>query len=200
MRNAKEFFWNPMILSALRILRQEVKESKLAMPNLLSDHHSRKNGATPHASIRHHFLSESEQFEMSRTLSLSGREAQIALLLCSCRSESQIAILLGISPHTVHTYLERTFRKAGVRSRCELVAKMFQIYVTKQNVLRERLSRKERPSAADWTIHQQSAMSCGPVAQSKSAAQRLFVLWHPYCVADTALPNRIYCVDYGGVA
>jgi DNA-binding CsgD family transcriptional regulator len=65
-----------------------------------------------------------------RALQLSQREAQIAqLLLGEDLREDTIAAALAISPHTVHTHLERLYRKLGVNSRSQVVARMFQQYI-----------------------------------------------------------------------
>ncbi len=59
-----------------------------------------------------------------RTLNLSGREREIAEAVFDDRTESAIARDLGISPHTVHTHVERLYRKLAVASRTQLVLRM----------------------------------------------------------------------------
>jgi DNA-binding CsgD family transcriptional regulator len=51
---------------------------------------------------------------------LSRREAQVAQLLLAGGTRAEIGELLGISPHTVHTHVERIFRKLSVHSRVQL--------------------------------------------------------------------------------
>ncbi|MCK6455994.1 MAG: helix-turn-helix transcriptional regulator [Phycisphaerae bacterium] len=63
--------------------------------------------------------------ETSRQLRLSGRESQIVRFCFDDLKESAIAQRLGISQHTVHTHLERLYRKLGVASRCELIVCVF---------------------------------------------------------------------------
>ena len=76
------------------------------------------------------FLPDHTWVALVRSLGLSGREAQIAqLLLAADDREDAIAAALEISPHTVHTHLERLYRKLGVTSRSQVVARMFQKYV-----------------------------------------------------------------------
>jgi DNA-binding CsgD family transcriptional regulator len=41
-----------------------------------------------------------------------------------------IADHLGISPHTVHTHIERLYRKVGVASRVSLVRRVFVEYLS----------------------------------------------------------------------
>jgi DNA-binding CsgD family transcriptional regulator len=55
---------------------------------------------------------------------LTGREAEITFLLAAGATNKQIAVELGISPHTVRTHIERIFRKLGVRSRKALGLKL----------------------------------------------------------------------------
>lgn len=54
-------------------------------------------------------------------LQLSNRELEIAQAIFDDKRESQVAKDLGISVHTVHTYLKRLFQKLGARSRVEVV-------------------------------------------------------------------------------
>ena len=65
-----------------------------------------------------------------RSLRLSPREAEIvALLLSDDSRDDVIAGRLGISRHTVHTYVERLYRKLGATSRSQVVTRIFQQYV-----------------------------------------------------------------------
>lgn len=54
-------------------------------------------------------------------LSLSAREQEVLVLLFDGLSNKRIANQLGVSEATVKTHLNKIFRKAGVRSRFELV-------------------------------------------------------------------------------
>ncbi len=55
---------------------------------------------------------------------LTGRETEIALLLCRGLSSKEIAAELIISAHTVRDHVKAIFEKAGVTSRGELVAEL----------------------------------------------------------------------------
>ncbi len=70
------------------------------------------------------FLSRREWAIVARRFSLSSRELQIVEYAFDDEKELAMAEMLGISPHTVHTHVERLYRKLGVRSRVELVAKI----------------------------------------------------------------------------
>lgn len=88
------------------------------------------SGATP--SSAHHrpvFLEEREWAIFIDELKLSRREAEISNLILEGRSERTIADVLAISTHTVHSHLERLYRKVHVRTRCELVGLFFRTYV-----------------------------------------------------------------------
>lgn len=56
---------------------------------------------------------------------LTPREVEITRLLCRGHSDSEIAALLTISPHTVHDHVRAVRAKLGVRSRAEVAAKVF---------------------------------------------------------------------------
>jgi DNA-binding NarL/FixJ family response regulator len=86
-------------------------------------------------SVRHTprlgFLSTQDWKALTRVLRLSPRESAIVELAVHDLSEPLIANELGISRHTVHTHLERTYRKLSVHSRCQLALLVFQTYVTR---------------------------------------------------------------------
>jgi DNA-binding CsgD family transcriptional regulator len=75
------------------------------------------------------FVPDPAWLSIVQSLRLSAREAQIARLLLNDATEGAIAETLSISPHTVHTHLERLYRKLNVRSRCQVVIRIFQRYV-----------------------------------------------------------------------
>ncbi len=55
---------------------------------------------------------------------LSDRESSICLGLLRDQKELAIAMDLGISVHTVHTHIERLYRKLNVNSRIALAVKL----------------------------------------------------------------------------
>ena len=75
------------------------------------------------------FLPPDAWLDISRSLQLSEREAQVVGLILRDESESGIATQLGISSHTVHTHLERLYRKLNVTSRCQVVVRIFRAYI-----------------------------------------------------------------------
>jgi len=62
--------------------------------------------------------------EIGRSLKLSGRELQIVRGVFDDRTEFAIAFELGISPHTIHSHMERLYHKLTVSSRVELVVRV----------------------------------------------------------------------------
>jgi len=60
---------------------------------------------------------------IDRELRLSAREHDIVELVLADVKESAMGARLGISPNTVHTHLERLYRKVGVRGRVQLVVR-----------------------------------------------------------------------------
>jgi DNA-binding CsgD family transcriptional regulator len=75
------------------------------------------------------FLSDEEWLILFESLRLSPREAQVAQAIFDDESEVAIADALALSTHTVHSYLERLYRKLQVNSRCGLVVRIFAEYV-----------------------------------------------------------------------
>ncbi len=64
--------------------------------------------------------------EIIRHLRLSFREGEIVRGVFNDQTEFAIANNLGISPHTVHTHLERLHKKLGVADRVQLVLSITQ--------------------------------------------------------------------------
>lgn len=58
---------------------------------------------------------------LARALRLSVRELEILQGIFDDWIDAAIAAELGISVHTVHTYLQRLYHKLGVTSRCALI-------------------------------------------------------------------------------
>jgi DNA-binding CsgD family transcriptional regulator len=73
------------------------------------------------AFVGHQLICEQAWGDLKRQISLSKRELQIAKRVFDDLNEEEIGRELGISRHTVHTHLERLYRKTGVNSRLQLV-------------------------------------------------------------------------------
>ena len=76
-------------------------------------------------------LNERSWAAIGSSLGCSRRELEILTSLIEDRlhTEDQIGRALGISPHTVHTHLERLYKKVGVASRAHLIVRVFAEYV-----------------------------------------------------------------------
>lgn len=68
--------------------------------------------------------------DVGRTLKLSGRELQIVRGMFSDKIQYAIAADLGISPHTVHTHIERLYHKLEVTNRSQLLVSIMTVFVT----------------------------------------------------------------------
>src|SRR5260370_26115866 len=62
---------------------------------------------------------------LAHCLGLSPRECGIVRAVFDGNSEKDTAARLGLSPHTVHTYVWRIYRKLHVQSREELLVRVF---------------------------------------------------------------------------
>ncbi|HLZ45528.1 MAG TPA: helix-turn-helix transcriptional regulator [Gemmatimonadales bacterium] len=62
---------------------------------------------------------------LASCLGLSPRECGIVRAVFDGDSEKDAAERLGLSPHTVHTYLWRIYRKLQVQSREQLLVRVF---------------------------------------------------------------------------
>jgi DNA-binding NarL/FixJ family response regulator len=67
---------------------------------------------------------------IAKSLRLSARELQIIQGIFDDQKEFAIADELKISMHTVHTHLERLYRKLGVSSRVALVLYILSEYLS----------------------------------------------------------------------
>jgi DNA-binding CsgD family transcriptional regulator len=67
--------------------------------------------------------------DLQDRLRLSGRELQIIKAVFEGWPESAIAVHLGMSPHTVHTHMERLHHKLDVKDRVGLVLRIVSTYL-----------------------------------------------------------------------
>ena len=90
------------------------------------------------------FLSDLEWAEISDYMRFSGRESEIARLILFGYNEETVATRLSISIHTVHSHVERLYRKLGIGSRGHLIIKLFESYVSlrsSHNIVQIQLTR-----------------------------------------------------------
>lgn len=75
-------------------------------------------------------LTETQWRSVAALLGLSGREFQIVQCIFDDMKEATIARELSISAHTVHTHVERLYRKTGVSNRCALLVRIFAVFLS----------------------------------------------------------------------
>lgn len=102
-------------------------EAMMTIPTALAATQATSCGATclnglPPASK---LLTPCEWQAIATRLHLSPRELQIAQGLLDGLDERSVAGRIFISEHTVHTYVQRLYRKIGVNSRCEFLIRLF---------------------------------------------------------------------------
>ena len=79
---------------------------------------------------------------IAKSLQLSHREFQIARALFDDEKELCIARELGISKHTVNTYLQRLYQKLQVSSRVQLVVRLVGEHLALWNSADQRPNRR----------------------------------------------------------
>jgi len=75
-------------------------------------------------------IGEQAWAEIARSLRLSPRELQILRGIFDDHTEFAIAVDLAISPHTVHTYVDRLHHKLGVVDRVTLVLRVMDEFLS----------------------------------------------------------------------
>lgn len=91
-------------------------------------------GGKPPPPVGRSVFSKEAWQRVTSVLALSTRESEILEAVFEDQKECCIAANLGISSHTVHTHLERIYRKLHVSSRVELVVRVFAEYLSKPSV------------------------------------------------------------------
>jgi DNA-binding CsgD family transcriptional regulator len=75
-------------------------------------------------------ITPSQWKRIADSLSLSPREAQLVHHACYDETVDGLAARLGLSPHTVHTYRERVYRKLGVSSVAQVLSVVFAMHLS----------------------------------------------------------------------
>lgn len=97
-------------------------------------------------------LSSDEWGCIADSLDLSSRQLQIVQCVFDGLDEPSIGRALGLSCHTVHAHLNRLYKKVGVKSRCELIVRVFVAYLSRLSARRRRaVEAAYRRSGVGWT-------------------------------------------------
>ena len=91
---------------------------------------ARHNPVSPSRLRGASLLSDHAWHEISQALGLTKRELQIVQSVFDNLSEAEIARRFRISGHTVHTHLNRLFKKLAVTTRTELVLRVMEQLIT----------------------------------------------------------------------
>lgn len=76
-------------------------------------------------------LSDAQWQRIADALRLTSRERDVVAALLRGGQDKEIAHTLNLSSHTVHSHLDRIYRKVGVTTRCELILRVFAEHTTK---------------------------------------------------------------------
>ena len=74
-------------------------------------------------------FSEQQWSCLQEALGTTPREQQVIEHVFDDDHNAAIAEAMGISPSTVHTYMDRLYRRLGVNSRVALVTRVFQVFL-----------------------------------------------------------------------
>ena len=66
---------------------------------------------------------------IARSLDLSDRELDVVQAVFAWSTDASIAEHLGRSSHTIHSHLDRVYKKLNVSNRCGLVVRVFSEYL-----------------------------------------------------------------------
>ncbi len=75
------------------------------------------------------YLTTAQWDSIAAALPLSRRQLQIVRCIFDGLDERSMSRQLGIATGTIHTYLDRLYKKLGVRCRCELIVLVFVVYL-----------------------------------------------------------------------
>lgn len=90
-------------------------------------------------------LGRADWLLITQEMDLSPRQLEIIRCLVDGLDEAAAAERLGISPHTVHTHMNRLYQKVGVKSRCELVVKVLLLVIAAAGASRRPNRKSPQP-------------------------------------------------------
>ena len=96
------------------------------------------------------YLTNSEWRSIAALLHLSDRQLQVVRCIFNNLDESSIGRELGVAAGTVHTHLDRLYRKLGVRCRSEVMVRIFLAYLAHRG--RSRPPRRKGRRVSSSTV------------------------------------------------
>jgi len=109
LKRVSEDFSDEEVELAREILGH-IERHAIALGLIRSKEKPKKADICPHA----------QQDLLSETFSLTSREAEITYWAAQGKCNKAMATILGISPHTVRTHLQRVFKKMNIENRATL--------------------------------------------------------------------------------
>ena len=81
-------------------------------------------------------LTDADWETIATILALSARESQVARQVMDGATEADIAARLSIAPRTVHSHVERLYRKLKVHNRHQLLVRIINTYLSAAGIKR----------------------------------------------------------------
>ena len=76
-------------------------------------------------------ITDDQWWSVAESLGLSFRQLQVVKCIFDGLDEPSAGHRLGVSSHTIHAHLSRLYKKMSVKSRCELVVRVFLAHLSR---------------------------------------------------------------------
>lgn len=125
-----------------------------------------------------------------KSFGLSRREQEVVLCLFDDLNEYATAKRLGLAQSTVHTYIERLYRKLGVNSRTQLLLRCMGEYISQNN-------GNHRGRKANLSTEQMTTNSRLASTRMSNRLRRASVFTHSYLEETNNMNIRSRTFDFG---